>query len=97
MSGLGYLKQKLCEALHALVSDGHIDQRLSYAAGYFVQMQDRDVPDEYRDKFMEIKSRLTQIKLSSDRGYVPRPISTDDANELASDILSLFVRVMGGL
>jgi hypothetical protein len=97
MSGLGYLKQKLFESLNDLVKDGAIDQRLTNAATCLLNVQDQDVPEEYRARFVEIKRKLTQTPLSSERGYVPRPISTDDANELARDILSLFVEVMGGL
>jgi hypothetical protein len=94
---MSYFKQKLYEALHDLVSDGDIDKRLTYAATYFVHLQERDVPQEYLERFRVLKEKLVQTPLSSERGYVPRQLSTEDANALAREILGLFTDVMGGL
>jgi hypothetical protein len=35
--------------------------------------------------------------LSSERGYAPRQISTEDGTKLAHRILELYTKVMGGL
>lgn len=92
-----YFKQKLYEALHDLVADGELNQRLTYAANYLIQLQDRDVPPEYLERLNDVKGKLTQTPLSSDRGYVPRQLPAAEANILAREILSLFTGVMGGL
>jgi hypothetical protein len=43
----GYFKQKLYEAVQALISEGEIDQRLTFAAAYLAHLQERDVPPKY--------------------------------------------------
>jgi transcriptional regulator with XRE-family HTH domain len=40
---------------------------------------------------------LTKIPLSTQTDYQPRPISEDDGRKLAEQILSMFVKLMGGL
>jgi hypothetical protein len=90
-----YFKEKLFEALTALVVDGDIDQRLTFAASYLVHLQDRDVPERLREDFRQLKDALTRI--STDRDWESRQISTENARDHALKILSLFTEVMGGL
>ncbi len=92
-----YFKQKLYQTLLALVGDGDLDRRLTLAASYLVPLQDRDIPEQYRERFDALKASLLRTPLSSDRGYVERQISTEDAKAAADHILSLFTDVMGGL
>jgi hypothetical protein len=48
LSGHDYLKQKLYEALHDLVSDGDLDKRLTYAGKYLTDLYGRDIPKSIR-------------------------------------------------
>jgi hypothetical protein len=93
----GYFKQKLNEALQALVADREINMRLTYSAQPLVILQAEHVPHQYLERLNIIRSKLTETPLSSDQGYVPRQLPLDQAVALAGDILGLFTDVMGGL
>ena len=93
----GYLKQKLFQALHDLVGAGDLDQRLTHASNYLAHLQEHEVPEEHRKELGEIKAIMFATPLSSERGYTPRQISTEDGTKLAHRILELYTRVMGGL
>jgi hypothetical protein len=93
----GYLKQKLFQALHDLVGAGDLDQRLTHAGNYLAHVQDHEVPQEHRQELGEIKAIMFATPLSSERGYSPRQISTEDSTKLAHRILELYTKVMGGL
>ena len=92
-----YAKQKFCEAVYALISTAPIDYRLTYAASYLMLLQSRDLPAGMRDDFEKLLKKLTRIPLSSATSPLPRPISEDDALELAKAILSTLVQLLGGL
>jgi hypothetical protein len=93
----GYLKQKLFQALHDLVGAGDLDQRLTHAGNYLAHVQDHEIPEEHRKELGEIKAVMFATPLSSERGYNPRHISTEDGTKLAHRILELYTKVMGGL
>lgn len=93
----GYLKQKLFQALHDLVGAGDLDQRLTHAGNYLAHLQEHEVPEEHRKELGEIKAIMFATPLSSERGYAPRQISTEDGTKLAHRILELYTKVMGGL
>jgi hypothetical protein len=90
-----YFKQKLLEALNALVCDGEIDKRLTAATIYLRHLQDRDVPPEYLEQLRNLKAKLTKTRFSSDYGYLPRQLSRSEANALAREILNFFAVAMG--
>jgi len=94
---LPYAKRKLCDAVYALIGTATIDRRLTYAASYLMLLQPRDLPAGMRDDFEKLMRKLTRIPLSSARAPMPRPISEDDALELAKAILSMFTQLLGGL
>ena len=91
----GYLKQKLFQALHDLVGDGDLDQRLTRAGNYLAHVQHHEVPEEHRKELGEIKAIMFATPLSSENS--PREISTEDGTKLAHRILELYTKVMGGL
>jgi len=97
MSGHDYLKQKLYEALHDLVSDGDLDKRLTFAGTYLAHLYGHDIPEKYQAELDAIRAIMFTTPLSSERAYVPRQISDEDARALARRILNLFTDVMGGL
>jgi nucleotidyltransferase/DNA polymerase involved in DNA repair len=95
----GYSKQKPYEAMMSLCGTTSIQERLTFAALPLVILNTpaHENPDDAREELGEIVKRLTVEPLSNDRGYTPRKLSDEEANEIAQKILSLFVRVMGGL
>src|SRR5215813_6258806 len=92
-----YAKQKLCDAVYALIGSSTIDRRLTYAASYLMLLQSRDLPAGMRDDFEKLMRKLTRVPLSSATANMPRPISEDDALDLAKAILSTLVQLLGGL
>ena len=92
-----YARQKFCEAVNALIGASPIDWRLTYAAGYLMFVQPRDLPAGMRDDFEKLLRKLTRIPLSSATACMPRPISEDDGRKLAQAILSMFIQLLGGL
>jgi hypothetical protein len=91
-----YFKQKLLEALDALVCDGEIDKRLTAAASCLRHLHDRDIPPEYLEQLWNLKAKLTKTPFSSEYGYLPRQLSPSEANALAREILIFFAVAMGG-
>ena len=92
-----YAKQKLYDAVYALLGTATIDRRLTYAASYLLLVQPRDLPVALRADFENLLRKLTRISLSSARAPLPRPISGDDARDLAKAILSMLIQLLGGL
>jgi hypothetical protein len=77
----GYLKQKLFQALHDLVGAGGLDQRLTHAGNYLAHVQDHEIPEQHRKELGEIKAIMFATPVSSERGYNPRHISTEDGTK----------------
>jgi hypothetical protein len=92
-----YAKQKLWEAVRALASDGEIDRRLTFAGDCLVGLQVAQIPSQHLEEFEAIRAALVKTKLSSERGYVDRQMSSEDAVALSHRIVDLFTGVMGGL
>ena len=92
-----YAKQKLYDAVYALLGSATIDRRLTSAASYLMLVQSRDLPVALRGDFENLLRKLTRIPLSSETGLLLRPISEEDAVKLAKAILSMFVQLLGGL
>ena len=68
-----YAKQKLCDAVYALIGSSTIDRRLTYAASYLMLLQSRDLPAGMRDDFEKLLKKLTRIPLSSATSPLPGP------------------------
>jgi hypothetical protein len=69
-----------------------LDKRLTSAAIHLVQLNERDIPDEFRDRFNALRSSLFSTTPSNDNQHMPRP-----AQDAAHEILDLFTSIMGGL
>jgi hypothetical protein len=95
MSDHDYLKQKLFEALHDLLSEKGLALGLTYACTYLLQV--RNVPERFKKEFDQIKAALLASPLADQTGYLPRDIGPDEAVALARRILGLYTEVMGGL
>jgi hypothetical protein len=92
-----YFRQKLWEALHELIGDGDLNQRLSSATAHLMLLQDEQVPRDYLQRFQATMSKLREIPLSSGERVSPRQLPIDEARALAGEILDLFTGEMGGL
>jgi hypothetical protein len=94
-----YARQKLYEALCALVGDGPIDKRMTFAADTLaqLQLQPNRIPPSIAEEIHAVHSALTKTPLSHYRGYTLRNITTEDGEKLAQRILGMFVTLMGGL
>jgi hypothetical protein len=96
-ASFGYARQKFFEALYALIDTAPIDNRLTYATRYLVQLKAEDLPADMRGDFEELRKALTKIPLSSAASYVIRPVSEEEARKLAKTILEMYTKLMGGL
>jgi hypothetical protein len=98
-----YGKKKLYEAVHSLVGNGSIQERLTFAALPLVVLRTPltelsvALPAELHEKFNATVDKLTENPLSGEAGYTPRHVTPEEGELLAQEIFSMFVRVMGGL
>ena len=97
-----YAKQKLYEAVDALISSGSTQERLTFAAVPLVILSGPrgEVPAEIQGRLESLLKTLTKNNaepLSNAQGYTPRNVTDAEARKLAEQILSLFIEVMGGL
>lgn len=95
----GYAKQKLYEAVLSLSGTGSLQERLTHAALPLVTLRSpaQGNPEDIREELDSIVNLLTAKPLSGAAGYPPRDLSDDEANKVGKRIVSLFVKVMGGL
>lgn len=95
----GYAKQKLYEAVLSLAGVGSIQERLTFAAVHLVTLSTpaQENPPEIRAQLEALVNKLTVKPLSDTKSYTPRELNDEEARKVAEDILSLFVKVMGGL
>jgi hypothetical protein len=94
-----YAKQKLFEAVYSLIGSSSIQERLTFAAVPLIilRSQPETPPVEIRGEFDALMQTLTKVPLSTGTGYTPRPVTSEEGEKLARQILSMFVTVMGGL
>jgi hypothetical protein len=95
MSDHDYLKQKLFEALDNLLTEKGLAMGLTYAGVYLQHV--RNVPDQFKEEFEQIKVALLATPLGTETGYAPRDMPPEAAASLARRILRFYTEVMGGL
>lgn len=101
-----YTEEKLWQAVSALVGSEDMFSRIANAAMFLVRLDtDRDfvVVDEededatdLRDRFTSIWERLTAVKAIGSEGHIAasvRAMSTEDADKVSDDIVSLLMAV----
>src|SRR5262245_5818268 len=93
----GYARQKIFEALYALVGDGTIDRRLTFAADALLKLQPDQIPASIADDYAEVRKALTTTALSHDRGFTERQLDGEAGSRLARKILDMYLRLSGGL
>ena len=93
-----YARQKLWEALYALVGSGSIKDRLGYAYSSLGILQpDKDHPLELRGQFQNLMTDLERRIVHY--SYRPSRINTRHrkADQMAESILSLYIALRGGI
>ena len=91
-----YYRQKLAEAVHALVDAGDLNLRLTHAAGCLIQLDDEDVPVGGFAQFEQMRDSLIEKPLVSNGEMVPRDLGEAEAKATAHGIPELLVSGYGG-
>ena len=97
MSNESYARQKLYEAVHALVGSASIHERLERAANHLAVVR---LANQYPENVRERADRLTRALMEpSGQGsaQVVGHLTDEEGESLAREILSIFVVAMGGL
>ena len=93
----GRARQKLFEALYVLVGPERLRLRLTYAATPLVALRSTDFPLDCQQRFQNLQALLTQTPISSKFRSEAGQIAPAQAKWAAAEILSLYIKVSGGL
>lgn len=88
-----YVLEKYLAAIDALIGDGSIQERLTFAADSLLRIPaNEDFPDvALGDRHRAVMAKLTTSPLSDQSGYKRRPLSKEEGNAIAKEILSIYV------
>jgi hypothetical protein len=93
--------QRFAEAVHALIGDGPVKQRLATAfAAHLADLADADLPAALRREFAELQSALTRIAPCGSETRVRASVQKMSAKEAAghaATILRLYVELVNGV
>jgi hypothetical protein len=93
----GYARQKLWQAVDALIGKDPIEMRLSFTAHPLRQLQPEQIPPSIAEELHAVLDELTRTPMTDGEKYLPRQVSREEAAKLSDRIFSMFVQVMGGL
>lgn len=82
------VKVKLWEAISSLVASGTIRTRLHDVMLHIISVMEHEIPEEIVDDFAFVKYRLVTD---------PNGITNDEGTELARKILSMYIKLNGGI
>jgi hypothetical protein len=94
----GSARKKVWEALHVMVGDGAMRERLGFAYSLLLQLQpDRDLPEELRPRFRKLMRELE--KRAEVTSYRPVRIVTKapKAGKLGEEILAIYAELNDGI
>jgi hypothetical protein len=98
---IDYVREKLWQALDVLVGAEPIQDRLAYAADALTRLKPSDIPDEEREDFHAVMHALTKYPAEREgEGSIHasvRKLTDEEGAELARKILSIYIRVRGGI
>ncbi len=89
-----YAKQKLYQAVDALVGHESLQMRLTYAMDSLSGVQTRDLPPSMHDDFKQLRQALTREPLSDTSGIIPRKLTDDEASGWAELILGMYTKLL---
>ncbi len=92
-----YYRQKLVEAVQALVDHGDLNTRLTYAAGCLLQIDDDDVPVGALARFEYVRDPLIRKSMVTNGEMVPRDFGPPDAKAAAQAIVDLLAAELTGV
>ncbi len=97
-----YAKQKFFEAVAALIGTASLQQRLRFASFPLITLRASAATNQHLSpdielRFQKLMEKLTAKPLALGDAYPPLEVTDDEAKELADEIFSIFVKVMGGL
>ena len=90
-----FYRQKLLDAVRALVDHGDLNLRLTHAAGHLIQIDDDDVPADMLGKFERIRDPLIQTHMVSRGEMLPRDLEPFAARAAAQSVVDLLAAEMG--
>ena len=97
-----YAKQKFYEAVASLIGTGSIQKRLRFALQPLSMLRAssgtvQHLPPDLELRLQKLMDRLTAKPPGNEEIYPPLDVTDEEGNELAGEIFSIFVGVMGGL
>lgn len=92
-----YAKEKLWQAIGCLIGDGNLAERLGNSHTFIVRLAPVHFPDNLLPDFLAVKE-LTARATSREQGLPnAASLSSEEMVETANMILSLYVRLKGGI
>ncbi len=91
---MSFYRQKLVEAVHALVGHGDLNSRLTYAVGCLLLIDDDDVPPGQLVKFEGVRDPLISKPMVLKGEMLPRDLSLSEARSAARAIVDLLTAEM---
>lgn len=89
-----FYRDKLLEAVRALVDDRDLDMRLTYAAGCLLQIDDDDVPADRLAEFERIRDPLIAKPMVAGGEMLARGLDPAEARTAAQGIVNLLAAEM---
>ncbi len=89
-----FYRDKLLEAVRALVDDGALDMRLTYAAGCLLQIDDDDVPPGRLAEFERVRDPLIAKPMVARGEMLARGLDLAEARAAAQSIVGLLAAEM---
>lgn len=97
-----YAREKLWQAIHSLVGEGSIQERLAGAAMVLTRLHrpDEDLPEHLREDFKAVMHALTKEPAVGNEGTITattRKLTAEEGRDLAGKILSIYINLRGGI
>ena len=90
-----FYRQKLIDAVRALVDEGDLNLRLTHAAGHLIQIDDKDMPEDALAAFERVRDPLIQTPMVSKGEILPRDLEPGEAKAAAQGVVDLLAAEMG--
>jgi ferric-dicitrate binding protein FerR (iron transport regulator) len=96
-----YTREKLGQALDMLVGAAPIQDRLTYAAEYLIRLKADDIPDTERGEFEAVMRAFSRHPAEKEgEGSIrasARKLTDQEGAAVARKILSIYIRIRGGI
>lgn len=92
-----YAKEKLWQAIGCLVDDGSLAKRLQNSHMFIVRLMPVHFPDNLLPDFLTVKEITARATSHAQGVSDAKSLSSEEMVEAANMILSLYVRLKGGI